>query len=78
MDAPGPWCGPEIQCSAPRNQLLPKDLAYERAIDPDPRYVFFVDTGVFNIFPDDRDYLWDISPTADMPDAYMSCPPKNC
>lgn len=78
MDAPTAWCGPEVQCNSQDNQLLSNDLSAERTLDPNPKYVWFVDTGIYNIFPDDRDFLWSVGPNAQMPDAYMSCPPKNC
>lgn len=57
---------------------MSNDLSAERTLDPNPKYVWFVDTGIYNIFPDDRDFLWSVGPNAQMPDAYMSCPPKNC
>ena len=45
-----------------------------RVTDPNPNLVFFVDTGIKTIFPDDRDFLY----YQNSVDAHQACPPKNC
>ena len=41
--------------------------------------MYFINTGVKEIFPNDRDFLWDQSlALAAGRENYMACPPKNC
>lgn len=47
-----------------------------KTVDPEPSLVFFVDTGVHTIFPDDRNFLFNQA-GADA-GAERACPPRSC
>ena len=82
MDKPDAYCNPPVQCEDAKNQLIPNDLSSMRTVDPEPSLVWFIDTGVYTIFPDrvagsTDDFLWHYGASAEA-DVIKACPPKNC